>query len=51
MNFMPIKERVEARLRGEPVRRPVRPAEVSKTEPPRPVWLDRLTAKELRHLP
>jgi hypothetical protein len=51
MNATPIKDRVEARLRGEPIRRPERPAEVSKTEPPRPIWLDRLTAKELRQLP
>src|SRR5262245_24894757 len=45
MNSRPIMDRVEARLRGEPYRRPERPAEVPKTEPPRPIWLDRLTAK------
>jgi hypothetical protein len=56
MNARPLMDRIEARLRGEAIRQPGRTAEVpktelQKTELPRPIWLDRLTAKELRHLP
>jgi hypothetical protein len=50
MTARPIIDGVEARLRGDPIRRQERPTEVPKTEQPRPIWLDRLTAKELRHL-